>query len=102
MPPNPEETDMIAVPETDTWRKMWADVAGGWLCADGFWGVPHPDGRYLFLCGDTAHETDGRRWWTRTSAVTWDGKRLENCSDADIIPTVARDWHWGGPMVWGG
>jgi Domain of unknown function (DUF4185) len=107
-----KETNVVAVPEIDTWRALWSDVPGGWLAADGFWGVPHPDGRYLFLCGDTAHRRDRERgtdvWWSRTSAVIWDGERLETCSDDALIPGtesapgVEATWHWGGPMVWDG
>src|SRR4051812_15336086 len=94
---------MINIPDVGTWRDLWDDVPG-WVGADGFHGIAHPDGRYLFLCGDTFHRgADGERWATRQSAVVWNGTRLRETHPAgDLIPGLGTSWEWGGPMVWDG
>jgi hypothetical protein len=82
----------------------WNRVEGGWVCADGYWGIRHPiDGRYLFIHGDTFFDVDGARTMARNSGVVWDGTKLRCISDPVIglIPAPADgSWFWGGNPVW--
>lgn len=97
---------MVSVGE---WRDLWGRVGGGWLAADGFSGLAHPDGRYMFVHGDTLWELTGPtspdRWVTRNSVTVWDPAEGEidavDPTGRDFIPAPGDgSWFWHGDPVW--
>jgi hypothetical protein len=94
----------------DQMLEAYGDSGTGWTGSDGMYSVPLPDGRVIWLCGDTflgivepGHRRPAGTPMIHNSAIVQDGTRLSTLYQGTheqplpwVTPPDSTGWYWPG------